>query len=81
MDQIEKQKSQVTEKNLNSSPNCINQSIILAEKKDRICVCLKFDPQSSNSSKLIKLNFILQNQVSTEWWNICLTQQDPHTIA
>jgi hypothetical protein len=33
MDQIEKKKSQVTEKNLNSSPNCINQSIILAEKR------------------------------------------------
>ena len=71
----------MTEKNVNSSPKCTNQSIILAEKKDRIFVCLKFDPQSSNSSKLMKLNFILQNRVSTERWNICLTSQDSHTTA
>jgi hypothetical protein len=34
-----------------------------------ICRCLKFGPQAFNYYKLIKLNFIFSNQISTEKQN------------
>lgn len=60
--------------------DCANQYMILRVKKGlNISLSFKFNPRSSNYYKLIKLNFVLQNQKLIKWCNISLTPQDLHT--
>jgi len=76
--QIKKKEDWQKKKNMSFSLDCANQFLMFAKNKKELNICLsfKFNFQSSNYFKTIKLNFTLLNWALIKWQDIFSTSSD-----